>query len=135
MIRGLDHVALAVRHLEDRLQMWERMGLSRGAEHRIESEGVRAVFLPIGDTRLELIEPLAGDTPVGRFLDRRGEGMHHVCFRVDSVAETSRALAANGIRLVGGIRPGADGTPITFLHPGDTGGVLVELRESAAGQR
>ncbi len=129
MIRGIDHVAIAVRRIADRLGFWKQLGFSPGDEHRVDSEGVKVLFLPAGNSRLELLEPTAGDSPVGRFLERRGEGIHHICLRVDSVRETSRELEKLGIPLVGGIRPGARGTPITFLHPRATGGVLVELAE------
>jgi methylmalonyl-CoA epimerase len=129
MIRGLDHIAVAVRRIEDRLRLWESLGLARGDEKRVDSEGVRVLFLPVGNTRIELLEPVAADTPVGRFLARRGEGIHHVCFRVDSVQQTVATLERAGLKAVGGIRTGADGRPVAFLHPRSTGGVLVELTE------
>jgi methylmalonyl-CoA epimerase len=129
MILDLDHIALAVRRIKDRLPLWKLLGLKPGPEMRVEGEGVRVRFLPLGNTRLELLEPLSADTPVGRFLDRRGEGIHHICFRVASIQDAANALERHGVKIVGGIRPGADGRPVTFLHPRDTGGVLVELTE------
>ncbi|MBI4160838.1 MAG: methylmalonyl-CoA epimerase [Acidobacteria bacterium] len=132
MIRALDHVAVAVRRMEERLAFWETLGLRCAETRQVASEGVKVGFLPVAGVRLELLEPTGADSPVAKFLGRRGEGIHHLCLRVDSVAAAVRDLERRGVRIVGGIRDGADGAPITFLHPRDAGGVLIELTEAPA---
>ena len=123
-----------MRGLERRLPFWaESLGLHVAGIESVETEQVKVALLPTGESRIELLEPLAADTPVGRFLARRGEGIHHLCFRVDSVERSVAALERAGLKAVGGIRTGAEGRPVAFLHPRTTGGVLVELTEGPDG--
>ena len=96
----------------------------------VPGEKVRVTILGEGAGRVELLEPTSEDSPVGKFLQERGEGLHHLCFMVDSVEDACNRLAASGYRLAGGVRSGSEGTKIAFLHPGGTGGVLIELREA-----
>ncbi|HEU5182357.1 MAG TPA: methylmalonyl-CoA epimerase [Candidatus Polarisedimenticolia bacterium] len=132
MIRRLDHVAVAVTRLEDRLPFYrDLLGLPLERIEEVSSEQVRVAILGQGAGRIELLEPEGPDSPVGRFLQQRGEGIHHLCFLVDSVEESCRRLEAAGCRLIGGIRSGSEGTRIAFVHPRSAGGVLVELREAA----
>jgi methylmalonyl-CoA/ethylmalonyl-CoA epimerase len=131
MIRTLDHVAVAVRRTSQRLPFYrDLLGLPLAGSEEVPGEKVRVTMLGEGAGRIELLEPTEEDSPVGRFLRERGEGIHHLCFRVDSLEATCEKLHASGYRLVGGIRAGSEGTRIAFLHPKDTGGVLIELRES-----
>jgi methylmalonyl-CoA/ethylmalonyl-CoA epimerase len=136
VISGIDHVAIAVRSLEDRLPFWaDRLGLDVGGMETIEAEGVKIAFLEAGGSRIELLEPLDGTTSVARFLERRGEGLHHLTLRVDDLAQALLRLRERGILPLGGqARPGAGGSRVAFLHPRDTGGVLVELVQRAAGE-
>ncbi len=123
----LDHVAIAVRSLAEATPRYERLeGVPASPPEELPDQGVRAVFVGT----IELLEPTAPDTPVGRFLERRGPGLHHVAWRVpDLTAELSR-LEAEGVRLVDRVpRPGARGHRVAFLHPSAAGGVLVELVE------
>jgi len=129
---GVDHVGIAVRDPRARLAIWaETIGLKLERVERIETEGVRTWFLSAGTVDVELLEPTGEDTPVGRFLSRRGEGIHHLCLRVDDLEAILTRLAAAGIDPVGGeARAGAGGARVAFLHPKDTGGVLIELSQS-----
>jgi len=131
MIHRLDHVGVAVRQVADRLPFYrDLLGLPLEGIEEVPGEKVKIAVLGRGAGRVELLEPTEEDSPVGRFLQQRGEGIHHLCFLVDSLEETCRLLSGAGYRLVGGVRVGSEGTRIAFLHPKDTGGVLVELRQA-----
>ncbi len=123
--RPLDHVAVAVHSIEDSRALFELLaGGSCSPPETLPDQGVRVAFVGA----VELLEPLAEDTTVGRFLQRRGPGLHHVAYRVDDLASELRRLEAEGIRLVDREpRAGARGHRVAFLHPSSTGGVLVEL--------
>lgn len=132
MIRQLDHVAIAVGSLQERLPFYrDHLGLPLQAIEEVSTEQVRVAILGEGAGRIELLEPTLPDSPVGRFLKRRGEGVHHLCFLVDSLEESCRHLEAAGCRLLGGIRSGSEGTRIAFVDPKSAGGILLELREPA----
>jgi LAO/AO transport system kinase len=127
----LDHVGVAVRRLQDRLPLYrDLLGLDLRGIEEVAGEKVRLALLPAGRTRIELLEAAGPDSPVGRFLERRGEGIHHLCFEVDDLEEAVRRCRSAGLAPAGEAgRPGAGGSRIAFLHPRDTGGVLIELRE------
>ncbi|MBM3298321.1 MAG: methylmalonyl-CoA epimerase [Candidatus Aminicenantes bacterium] len=131
-IRGTDHVAVAVRSLEDRLGIWEvLMGVKPSPVEELPERGVRAArFEPPGGTAVELVAPLGRNSPLSGFLESRGEGIHHLCFEVEDIDGAVGELKARGFELVQE-RPvaGARGTRIVFLHPKSCGGVLVELME------
>ncbi len=128
------HVAMVVADLDAALATYrDVLGLAFEGSHDLAADGVRAVFLSAGGIRLEVISPTVGDNGVARFLERRGEGLHHVCFEVTDLAATLDRLAAAGLELIdAGPRRGALG-PVGFLHPRSTNGVLVELIEVAGG--
>ncbi|MEA2622142.1 MAG: methylmalonyl-CoA/ethylmalonyl-CoA epimerase [Chloroflexota bacterium] len=136
-IRGLGkvhHVAVVVRDLEESLGFWrDTLGLPVETVLPIPSDRVTIGFLPVGESKVELVQPTDDTTGVARFLANKGEGFHHVCFEVaDLAAELSR-LAAAGVQLIDEApRPGAEG-PVAFLHPSSCGGVLVELIEAPGG--
>jgi methylmalonyl-CoA epimerase len=127
----LDHIAIAVRSLEDALPFYtDALGLTCTGRETVAEQGVHLALLPLGESRLELLEPLSDDSPVGRFLTRRGEGVHHIAFRVDDLERALAELRARGIRLVDETpRCGAEGRKIAFLHPASAHGVLIELVE------
>lgn len=131
MIRRLDHVGIAVRSLEERLRFWTgALGLDVAATDTVESEGVRVALLPAGEARLELLEPSRPDSPIARFLDTRGEGLHQIALAVDDVASVLERVRSLGLPMLDASpRAGAHGTKVAFLHPKATGGVLVELVE------
>jgi methylmalonyl-CoA/ethylmalonyl-CoA epimerase len=126
--RDLHHVGIAVADLDAAVERWRRLfGAEVEAEEEVASQGVRAVALHTGAGRVELLSALAPDTPVGRFLERRGEGMHHVAFSVDDVAVELERLRNGGATLIDEVpRQGLYG-PVAFVHPETVGGVLVEL--------
>lgn len=131
MIHGLDHLGIAVRSLEARLPFWaDALALEVAGIETVESEGVKVALLPVGRSRIELLEPTSKDSPVGRFVERHGEGIHHVTLVVDDLDEALARMRAAKVDIVGQApRPGAQGRRVAFLHPASTGGVLVELVE------
>jgi len=130
-IGPIDHLGFAVRSLADSLEFYrEALGVTPSEPEEVPAEGVRVVFLPLGETRIELLEPLGDDSPIARFLARRGEGIHHVCLRVASLeASLERVEREGGEVIPPRVRIGAGGRRIAFLHPRSTGGVLLELKE------
>jgi methylmalonyl-CoA/ethylmalonyl-CoA epimerase len=127
----LDHVGVAVASLASAIPLYELLTGGRGsASERVDAQGVRVAFVGDGDGRLELIEPVDPASPVARFLQRRGPGLHHVAYRVSDIVSTLHRLEATGIELIDRVpRIGAHGRRIAFLHPRGTGGVLIELVE------
>lgn len=125
--RSLDHVAIAVHSLSERVPFFELLTGERASPpETLDDQGVRVAF--VGS--LELLEPLGPDTTVGRFLSRRGQGLHHVAYRVDDLGAELVRLENDGVRLVDRVpRAGARGHKVAFLHPSATGGVLIELVE------
>ncbi|HEU0302538.1 MAG TPA: methylmalonyl-CoA epimerase [Longimicrobium sp.] len=135
--RALDHVGIAVHSLDESLPLFESITGHKGhGRERVESQGVEVVFLGTGDGRLELLAPTRDDSAVAKYLARRGPGMHHLCYRVASVAAELERYRAEGRRLIDEApRPGAAGHLVAFVHPKSTGGVLVELLEEGIGNR
>ncbi|MDQ6650923.1 MAG: methylmalonyl-CoA epimerase [Actinomycetota bacterium] len=134
MLTRIDHVGIAVRSLDEKVEFYtSTFGLTVVAREEHEGQGVREAMLvvadgPAGGSYVQLLEPLGPDTPVGKFLDRHGEGIHHVGYGVDDVAGALAAIGATGVRLVDERpRHGSMGASIAFLHPKDLGGVLTEL--------
>jgi methylmalonyl-CoA/ethylmalonyl-CoA epimerase len=127
--RPLDHVGIAVRALDEAIPLYESIaGAAAYGRERVESQGVEVAFVGTGDGRLELLAPTRDDSAVARFLERRGAGMHHLCYRVPDVAAELARYRAAGARLIDETpRPGAAGHLVAFIHPKSTGGVLVEL--------
>lgn len=126
---GIHHLGVAVADLEEALSAYQRL-FGAVLEHReaLVDQGVDAAFLKVGDSRVELLACLEPDTPVGRFLERRGPGMHHVAFEVDDLEAELERLAAEGAELIDERpRAGMHGLDIAFIHPDATGGVLAEL--------
>lgn len=130
--RIVDHVGIAVPSLEEALPIWEDMIGAKGSPpEKVESQGVEVVFVGSGTGRVELLAPTRADSPVARFLERRGQGMHHLCYRVPDVAAALAQAERQGYELIDSQgRPGAHGHTVAFLHPRSTGGVLIELLES-----
>jgi methylmalonyl-CoA/ethylmalonyl-CoA epimerase len=129
----IDHLGIAVRSISDSLAFYrEALGLELAASETVEDQGVTVALLPVGESRIELLEPFSEDTPVGRFIARRGEGLHHICYEVDDLASRIDDLRSRGVRLLDGYpRRGAEGKLVAFLHPASANGVLVELVEKA----
>jgi len=133
----LDHVGIAVSDLDAALRFYrDALGLEVHASEDVASQRVRAHFVPTGESSLELLEATAPDSPIAKFLGRRGPGLHHITLRVDDVSAALEQLKARGVRLIDDRpRPGAEGALVAFIHPSSTQGVLVELKQSAPKQR
>jgi methylmalonyl-CoA/ethylmalonyl-CoA epimerase len=134
MLTRIDHVGIACHDLEEKIAFYETtFGLVVTSREVSEAQGVREAMLhvadgPAGASYVQLLEPLSPETPVGRFLARKGEGVHHVGYGVDDVAAALAAIGATGVRLIDERpRHGSMGASIAFLHPKDVGGVLTEL--------
>jgi methylmalonyl-CoA/ethylmalonyl-CoA epimerase len=125
----IDHIGIAVRDLEAAVEEYRSaFGLEPVHRERIEDQGVEEVLFRVGRSYIQLLAATGPDTPVGKFLQRRGEGLHHVGYRVDDVETTLNALRASGVPLVDDSpRPGSRGTTVAFVHPKGFRGVLVEL--------
>lgn len=131
----IDHIGVAVEDLDAGIALYER-SFEMELAHRetVESQGVEAVLLDVGDGHVELLAPLGPDTPVGKYLERKGPGLHHVAYAVDDVDAELRRLAAAGVELIDEeARTGIRGSRVAFLHPRSTGGVLTEIVEPAEG--
>jgi methylmalonyl-CoA/ethylmalonyl-CoA epimerase len=128
-VRSVHHVAFAVEDLDAAVDTYQRLfGARIELRGRMEDQGVEAAYLRIGDGRIELVSALGEDTPVGRFLAKRGPGMHHVAFEVADVAAALRSLASAGAEVIDQEpRPGLGGHEVSFVHPDSIQGVLVEV--------
>lgn len=132
----IDHVGVAVRSIDEALAIYRALGLQETGREEVSTQGVITAFLPVGESRIELVEPTAPDSPVAKFLARRGPGVHHICFAVDNLEAALQDLESRGFRLLNAKPvPGANGRRIAFLHPQAGNGVLIELSESAGGSR
>ena len=131
MIEKIDHIGIAVRNLEEAKDIYSGLlGLAAGETEELEEQKLVASSLLAGDVKIELLEPTHPDGPVGRFIGKRGEGFHHIAFRVEDIEECLEELKAKGMKLIDEKpRIGAGGAKIAFLHPKGTHGVLVELVE------
>src|SRR5579859_6749473 len=124
----IDHLGIAVKSLAAAKSFYEKLGLSVSAEETVEHEKVRLVMVPVGESRLELLEPTSDDSTIAKFLAKRGEGLHHVCLKVPDLPAAVERLKKDGVRLVSEeIKTGAGGHQYVFVHPQSTGGVLLEL--------
>jgi methylmalonyl-CoA/ethylmalonyl-CoA epimerase len=125
----IDHVGIAVEDLESSLEVWgERMEMRLAHREVVQEQGVEAVLLDVGEGHVELLYPLGPDTPVGKFLAKRGPGLHHVAYQVADIDETLVSLTAAGVPLIDQQpRIGIRGSRVAFLHPKGTGGVLTEI--------
>lgn len=127
----IDHIAVAVHGLNAATKLYALLGLEPGEPETVDSEGVRAVMLPVGAINIELIEPTDPKSSVARFLDRHGEGLHHIALRVENLASAAAHLQEAGVRLVNNaIQTGAGGHRYMFIHPASANGVLIELVEA-----
>jgi methylmalonyl-CoA epimerase len=126
----IDHIGIAVKSLAAAKSIYETLGLSVSPEETVEQEQVRVVMIPVGDSRLELLEATSETSAIAKFIAKRGEGLHHVCLRVPNLPAAVARLKKDGVRLVSEeIKTGAGGHKYVFVHPSSAGGVLVELVE------
>ncbi|MEE8472804.1 MAG: methylmalonyl-CoA epimerase [Dehalococcoidia bacterium] len=128
MIKKVDHLGVAVKSIEEALGLYrDALGLHVEKVQEQPSDGVKVCFLPVGDSEIELLEPLSDEGPLAKFLENKGEGIHHICLEVDDIDRELKDLEAKGVQLIDKVsRPGAVGK-VAFLHPRSTKGVLLEL--------
>jgi methylmalonyl-CoA epimerase len=128
---SIDHLGIAVKSLAVARTIYEKLGLPVSPEETVEAEQVRVVMVPVGDSRLELLEPTSENSTIARFIAKRGEGLHHISLRVPDLAAAVARLKKDGVRLVSDeIKVGAGGHRYVFVHPSSAGGVLLELVEA-----
>ena len=128
---ALDHLGIAVRSLAAGRAIYEKLGLAVSPEEAVPDEKVRVVMIPVGETRLELLEATADDSVIAKFIAKRGQGLHHISLRVPDLSVAVAKLKAEGVRLISEeIKTGAGGHRYVFVHPSSAGGVLLELVES-----
>jgi len=133
MFGKIDHIGVAVEDIDAALELYET-SFEMTVAHRetVESQGVEAALLDVGDGHVELMQPLAPDTPIGKFLDRKGPKLHHVAYAVDDIDLTLEKLSAAGLELIDGkARTGIRGSRVAFIEPRSTGGVLTEIVEAS----
>src|SRR5579862_3539949 len=127
----IDHLGIAVKSLAAAKSIYQKLCLTVSAEETVETEQVRLVMVPVGESRLELLEPTSESSTIAKFIAKRGEGLHHVSLRVPDLAAAVERLKTDGVRLVTEeIKVGAGGHRYVFVHPSSTGGVLLELVEA-----
>ncbi|HVS14624.1 MAG TPA: methylmalonyl-CoA epimerase [Thermoanaerobaculia bacterium] len=133
MIDKVDHIGIAVRSIEEARGLWEALGLHVEEIEEVPQEGVRVAIIPCGGARIELLEPTSPDSPVARFLERRGPGIHHLCLGSTDVRADDARLREGGFAVLRD-QPtrGAGGAQVQFVHPKSTGGVLLELSQPSA---
>lgn len=131
MIKKIDHIAVAVRDVEKAAEFYEKvLGLKLGGIEEVEGMDVKVGFIPIGDTRIELVQPLNPESGVAKFIEKRGEGIHHICYEVEDVEKALKTYKERGAMLIDEFpRKGAHSTLVGFVHPKSTGGVLTELTQ------
>ena len=131
MLKKLDHIGIAVADLEASVKKYEQItGKKSGGKEVVAGQKVATVFFPLGESRLELLKGTQPDSPISKFIEKRGEGMHHICFEVENLAQSKTDMSKTGLQFIENIsEAGAGGTKVAFIHPKSTGGILIELVE------
>lgn len=128
MIKKVSHIGIAVKNLEEAVKFYEKLGLTVEAYEEVPSQKVKVAFIPVGDTRIELLAATTDDSPIAKFIEKKGEGIQHIALAVDDLPEALTEAEKQEIVLIDKEpRPGAHGADIAFLHPKSTHGVLLEL--------
>ncbi|MDZ7822126.1 MAG: methylmalonyl-CoA epimerase [Candidatus Marinimicrobia bacterium] len=136
MVEKISHIGVAVRSLEEQIPFYrDVLGLDFAGTETVEDQKVKVAFFNVGDTRIELLEPLSDESPVSAFIEKRGQGVHHIAYRVKDCASSLKKMEEAGLRLIDKApRTGAGGDRIAFLHPKSTFGILTELTEEHEAQ-
>lgn len=128
MIKRVSHIGIAVKDLDKGIEFYQKLGLELEGTEEVPSQKVKVAFFPCGDTRIELLAPTSEDSPVAKFIEKKGEGIQHIAFAVDDLPKALKKAEESGITLIDKEpRPGAHNADIAFLHPRSTLGVLIEL--------
>ncbi len=129
---AIDHLGIAVKSVQQAKKFYQQLGIQVLPEEVVEAEKVRLAMVPLGESRIELLEPTSEESPIAKFLAKRGEGLHHVSLRVDDINATVKNLKQQGVRLISeDVKIGAGGHMYVFVHPQSAGGVLLELVQEA----
>ncbi|WP_129595723.1 methylmalonyl-CoA epimerase [Anaerophilus nitritogenes] len=130
-ILNVDHIGVAVKNLDETLKFYQNiLGLKLQGTEVVQEQKVKVAFIPIGDTEVELLESTEVDGPIAKYIDKKGEGLQHIAFRVENIEEAIKELKEKGVKMIDEKpRYGAGGAKIAFCHPKDTNGVLIELSE------
>ena len=133
----IEHIGIAVKNLDESVEFYEKvLGLQCYNIEEVKDQKVRTAFFQVGDTKIELLESTDPEGPISKYIEKKGEGMHHIAFAVENIEEKLRAAEQNGVRLIDKEpRKGAEGLDIAFLHPKSTHGVLTELCEDKTKRR
>ncbi len=132
-VKSIEHIGIAVEDLKEAVAAYAVMGMKTVSQEEVPDEKVRVAMLPVGSTRIELLEPTSEDSAVRRFLKNRGQGIHHIALRVEDIEGACEELRAAGLRVVyDEPRVGEGGAKVNFVHPASTHGVLIELREGTS---
>jgi methylmalonyl-CoA epimerase len=125
----IDHIGIATERLEDAAAVWQdALGLQLDSTEEVSTQGVRVAMFSLGESHIELLEPLTSNSPVGKFLEKRGPGIHHIAVQVDDIRQALASLKAKGLRLIDEVpRVGAGNCLVAFIHPAAANGVLLEL--------
>jgi methylmalonyl-CoA/ethylmalonyl-CoA epimerase len=125
----IDHIGIATNAIDGNVEFWrDTLGLAAGGVEEVSQQKVRVCMLPVGESRVELLEATSADSPIAKFLEKRGQGIHHIAIRVDDIRAMLADLKAKNVRLIDEEpRTGAGGCLVAFIHPSSTGGVLLEL--------
>ncbi|MDD2597026.1 MAG: methylmalonyl-CoA epimerase [Candidatus Cloacimonetes bacterium] len=128
MIKHISHIGIAVKDLDEGIAFYQKLGLVLEGTEEVPSQMVKVAFFPVGDTRIELLAPTSEESPIAKFIEKKGEGIQHIAFAVEDLPQALKDTEEDGIRLIDKEpRPGAHGADIAFLHPKSTGGVLIEF--------
>ena len=129
----VDHIGIAVKSIDEALKFWQdSLGIKCTGVEEVAEQRVKTAFLPLGDTEVELLEATSDESPVAKFIEKKGEGIHHMAFHVDDIeAAIKEAVELEIVPLTKEAQPGASGTRVVFLHPKSAGGVLIELVEGS----
>ncbi len=130
MIRKIDHIGIAVKNLEEAMELYKKLGFEVEEIEEVPEQKVRVAMLPVGESRIELVEATAEDSPIAKFLEKRGEGIHHIAVNVENIEKALEKAKENGLQLIDEKpRIGAGGKKVAFVHPKSTKGVLLEFVE------
>lgn len=132
MVEKIDHIGIAVKSLDNALKFYETLGIKPYHFEEVESQKVKTAFIKVGDTNIELLESTSEEGPIAKYVAKKGEGIHHICYEVENVGLALEKMKAEGFKLIDeNPKPGAHGKIVAFIHPKSTNGVLTELAQDA----
>ena len=132
MVEKIDHIGIAVKSLDNALKFYETLGIKPYHFEEVESQKVKTAFIKVGDTNIELLESTSEEGPIAKYIAKKGEGIHHICYEVENVGLALEKMKAEGFKLIDETpKPGAHGKIVAFMHPKSTNGVLTELAQDA----